>query len=103
MKTYAAVLNAMSNPKRLEILAQLATGESSVTALAERVGLSQSALSQHLSKLRQAHLVSSRRDAQTIYYSVKSPAVAAIIEALDITLGTRTYRPDKSGGNKAGK
>ncbi|QRM56997.1 metalloregulator ArsR/SmtB family transcription factor [Sinorhizobium sp. BG8] len=83
-------LSAMANPKRLLILQTLVEGEVAVGALAHRVGLSQSALSQHLSKLRAQNLVTTRRDAQTIYYSSKSEAVLTILAALDKIYGTRS-------------
>ena len=79
----AALLSAMANPKRLMILCNLVEGEIAVGALAEKVGLSQSALSQHLSKLRALNLVSTRRDAQTIFYSSSSPQVRQVLEVLD--------------------
>ncbi|MCP8894037.1 metalloregulator ArsR/SmtB family transcription factor [Shinella daejeonensis] len=79
----AEFLSAMANPKRLLILRILVTGEIAVGALAARVGLSQSALSQHLSKLRAQNLVTTRRDAQTIYYSSKSDAVLTVLDALN--------------------
>ena len=78
----AALLSAMANPKRLLILCNLVKGEIPVGALAQEVGLSQSALSQHLSKLRAQKLVKTRRDAQTIYYSSNSEPVLRILEAL---------------------
>jgi len=78
----AALLSAMANPKRLLILCNLVKGEIPVGALAQEVGLSQSALSQHLSKLRAQKLVKTRRDAQTIYYSSSSEPVLRILEAL---------------------
>ncbi|MNT69418.1 putative HTH-type transcriptional regulator YgaV [compost metagenome] len=58
-----------------------------VGALANKVGLSQSALSQHLSKLRAQNLVSTRRDAQTIYYSSSSDAVMRILGTLSDIYG----------------
>ena len=89
----AALLAAMANPKRLVVLSLLTTSEMAVGALAEAVGLSQSALSQHLSKLRAQGLVSTRRDAQTIYYSSDSPAVKAVLAALESVIETgRTAR-----------
>ena len=78
----SAILTAMANPKRLMILATLVQGEIAVGALANQIGLSQSALSQHLSKLRALNLVHTRRDAQTIYYSSNSGDVIKILEAL---------------------
>ncbi|MBM3600524.1 MAG: helix-turn-helix transcriptional regulator [Alphaproteobacteria bacterium] len=79
----SALLRAMSNERRLVILCQLAHGgEKSVGALAKAVGLRQSALSQHLARLRQDGLVRTRRSAQTIYYALASGAVAAVIDTL---------------------
>ncbi|MBX4865353.1 helix-turn-helix transcriptional regulator [Rhizobium bangladeshense] len=79
----------MANPKRLVILMLLSRDEIAVGVLAKVVGLSQSALSQHLAKLRQANLVTTRRDAQTIYYSSRSTAVARMLLALE-KIFTRT-------------
>lgn len=78
----SAILTAMANPKRLMILASLVQGEIAVGVLANQIGLSQSALSQHLSKLRALNLVNTRRDAQTIYYSSSSEEVIKILDAL---------------------
>ncbi|MBY5817880.1 ArsR/SmtB family transcription factor [Rhizobium leguminosarum] len=79
----AALLSAMANPKRLLILCSLVKGEVAVGVLATQVGLSQSALSQHLSKLRAQKLVKTRRDAQTIYYSSTSEPVIKILATLE--------------------
>ncbi|AHF85070.1 ArsR/SmtB family transcription factor [Rhizobium johnstonii] len=79
----AALLSAMANPKRLLILCSLVKGEVAVGVLATQVGLSQSALSQHLSKLRAQKLVKTRRDAQTIYYSSTSEPVMKILATLE--------------------
>ncbi len=87
----AGFLSALANPKRLLILSSLVKGEVAVGVLANQVGLSQSALSQHLSKLRAQNLVNTRRDAQTIYYSSKSDAVQKVLATLaDI------YSPDQN-------
>jgi len=79
----AGFLSAMANPKRLLILDSLVKEEMAVGALANKVGLSQSALSQHLSKLRAQNLVSTRRDAQTIYYVVSSHHIELMLATLD--------------------
>jgi DNA-binding transcriptional ArsR family regulator len=79
----AALLSAMANPKRLMILCSLVKGEVPVGVLATQVGLSQSALSQHLSKLRAQKLVKTRRDAQTIYYSSSSEPVMKVLSTLE--------------------
>ncbi len=76
------LLKAVSNENRLLVLCHLGQGELSVTELNERVDLSQSALSQHLAKLRQDGLVETRRESQTIYYSLASPEAARLIEFL---------------------
>lgn len=78
----AALLKAMSNPHRLIILCRLGASEASVGELLVDSGLSQSALSQHLAVLRQKGLVETRREAQTIYYTLADPAVRQIIETL---------------------
>ncbi len=83
----ANFLSAMANPKRLLILSSLMETEMPVGALAMRVGLSQSALSQHLSKLRAQNLVTTRRDAQTIYYSTTSEAVAKVLHTITDIFG----------------
>ena len=77
------LLAAMANPKRLQILSLLVRQEVPVGQLAKEVGLSQSALSQHLSKLRQAHLVETRREAQNIYYSSRSMEVSRILDVVN--------------------
>ena len=77
-----ALLAAMANEKRLLILCNLLEEELSVGELAERVGLAQSPLSQHLSRLRAMQLVSTRRDGQMILYSLASPDVARVLTTL---------------------
>ncbi|MDP2121650.1 MAG: metalloregulator ArsR/SmtB family transcription factor [Hoeflea sp.] len=78
----ADLLAAMGNEKRMMILCNLARGEMQVGVLAERVDLSQSALSQHLAKLRTRNLVKTRRDAQAIYYSINSEPVLKMLRTL---------------------
>lgn len=79
----AELLSVMANAQRLRVLTTLSEGEMAVGNLAERIGLSQSALSQHLARLRATDLVKTRRDAQTIYYSVKSEKVGMVLELLE--------------------
>jgi DNA-binding transcriptional ArsR family regulator len=78
----AELLKAMANSHRLLILCELNNGERSVSALEAVVPLSQSALSQHLAKLREYGVVSTRREAQSIYYSLADPNVASLIDTL---------------------
>lgn len=78
----AQLLRALANDKRLMLLCTLVTGECSVGELNERVDLSQSALSQHLAVLRKDGLVATRREAQTVYYSLADSPARAILETL---------------------
>jgi ArsR family transcriptional regulator len=79
----AAVLSALSNDRRLLILCTLVEqGEATVNALADAVGLSQSALSQHLAKLRAEGIVSFRRDGQALWYFVADPRIEGLLATL---------------------
>ena len=82
LMTAVDTLKAMANPKRLAILCRLGESEVSVNELSTEVGLSQSALSQHLAKLREQGLVSTRREQQTIFYRLDSPEVTTLIATL---------------------
>lgn len=85
-----SLLKALSNERRLMIICALYQGEKSVGELEAIVGLSQSALSQHLARLRRDGLVNTRRNAQTIFYSMNDRATEAILRTLyDI------YNPDE--------
>lgn len=75
-------LKAIANAHRLMVLCELHKGEICVTDLQEAVGLSQSALSQHLARLRQDGLVTTRRDSRTIYYSLADERVQRVIALL---------------------
>jgi len=78
----ARLLKTLANDQRLRVLCFLFDAEMSVGEINERVELSQSALSQHLAKLRAEGIVTTRRDAQTIYYSLADGAVRQIIATL---------------------
>jgi len=81
-ETVAGYLKVMANPNRLLILCELSQGERSVSALEAAVGLAQSALSQHLAKLRACGIVATRRDAQTIYYRLEDPRAISLMATL---------------------
>jgi Predicted transcriptional regulators len=76
------LLTAMANPKRLLILCNLLEREMTVTELGDKVGLGQSPLSQHLSKLRAWDFVKTRRDGQLVHYSLSSDAVKQVLTTL---------------------
>lgn len=78
----AELLAAIANKNRLMILCNLLHGEMAVLPLAGAVGMSQSALSQQLAKLRALRLVATRRDGRTIYYSVASENVSRVLTLL---------------------
>ena len=78
----SALLKALANPQRLRLLCLLVAGELSVGELNRRVDLSQSALSQHLSRLRAEGLVATRREAQTIYYRLEPGPAQQVIGVL---------------------
>ena len=75
-------MKILANDWRLMIFCELLKGERSVGELEEIVDLSQSALSQHLARIRRSHLVKTRRESQTIYYSIADPGVTKVIGAL---------------------
>lgn len=79
----ASVLSILGNGKRLAILYYLLQGELPVNVLAQKVGLSQSALSQHLAKLREREMVETRRDRQMIYYSCGSETMLQLLRGID--------------------
>jgi ArsR family transcriptional regulator, virulence genes transcriptional regulator len=76
------LLKAIANPSRLMILCQLAEGEKSVGEMESVIGLSQSGLSQHLAVLRSKRIVATRREAQSIFYSLASKEVEEIMASL---------------------
>jgi DNA-binding transcriptional ArsR family regulator len=77
-----SMLGAMANPSRLLILCQLAESEKSVGELQPLIGLSQSALSQHLAVLREKKVVRTRREGQQIFYSLASREAGALMHTL---------------------
>ncbi|HCG6121544.1 TPA: winged helix-turn-helix transcriptional regulator [Vibrio parahaemolyticus] len=76
------LLKAMANERRLQILCMLHNQELSVGELCTKLELSQSALSQHLAWLRRDELVATRKEAQTVYYTLKSDEVKTLIRTL---------------------
>lgn len=78
----ARMLRSLANPHRLQVLCLLVDGELSVGALQQQVALSQSALSQHLARLREERLVETRREGTSIYYRIADPSVLQIMQVL---------------------
>jgi DNA-binding transcriptional ArsR family regulator len=87
----ADFLKVLANDRRLMVLCELLKGERTVGELETVVGLSQSALSQHLARLRRSRLVKTRRESQTIYYRIADPGISKIVGALyEIYCGPQT-------------
>ena len=83
----AKILKSLGNSKRLEIVYNLRNGEKRVSELEKFMNISQSALSQHLAILRAAGVVSTRRCAQSIYYSLADDKCCKILATLDEIYG----------------
>lgn len=81
----AGILRALANERRLMILCKLVeAGEATVTTLAADVGLSQSALSQHLAKMRDEKIVAFRRDSQVLWYRIADPRIEKLFATLHL-------------------
>jgi DNA-binding transcriptional ArsR family regulator len=87
----SALLKSLAHPSRLLVLCALVTREHTVGELERLTGLGQSAISQHLARLRDAGIVHTRREAQRIYYSLNNAEVQTVLQTLhDI------YCPDQA-------
>ncbi len=91
----ADLMALLANPQRLRILCALLDGERSVSSLKAVVDLSQSALSQHLKRLREARIVSTRREAQSIFYSLADARTVRVMEVLDELFCQSDAKPAK--------
>ena len=79
----ANLLRALGNQRRLMILCRLLEeGESNVTALADSIGISQSALSQHLAKMRKEGIIAFHRESQSIWYRIADPRIEKIMSEI---------------------
>jgi ArsR family transcriptional regulator, lead/cadmium/zinc/bismuth-responsive transcriptional repressor len=76
----AELFRAFSDTSRVRILSALAAGEMNVSALAEAIGISESAISHHLRGLRQMHIVQTRRDGKEVYYSLIDPHLIELFQ-----------------------
>lgn len=93
----AELLKALSNPQRLRVMCLLVDGERTVGEINAEVVLSQSALSQHLAVLREGGWVQTRRESQSVFYSVTDGPVRTLIQTLhDI------YCPSPGMGDRDG-
>jgi DNA-binding transcriptional ArsR family regulator len=81
-KEAADFLRVLAHEARLTVLCELVSGERTAGELVKASGLSQSALSQHLARLRDEGLVATRREGQTIHYRLSDPRAVTIVSAL---------------------
>ncbi|MBA8862750.1 DNA-binding transcriptional ArsR family regulator [Ochrobactrum anthropi] len=89
----AEFLSALANDKRLQILSLIVNKEMSVGKISSEIGLVQSAVSQHLARLRELNLVSTRRSAQSVFYMVASPHVELMLSTLSsIYVGSNLHQ-----------
>lgn len=94
----AGLMKLLSHPHRMMILCELKQGECSVSELSEKIGIPQSPLSQHLARMRHEGVVTTRRQAQTVYYSLLGEEVGAVVSLL-----YELYCSDSSCANKKRK
>jgi DNA-binding transcriptional ArsR family regulator len=78
----AGVFQALAHPTRVAIMEYLQQGEMSVGQLCEKIGVEQANASQHLAVLRAKHVVQTRKDGNQIYYSLRDPLLAKVLEAM---------------------
>ena len=76
------LMKTLGHKDRLMVLCHLSSGEKSVGELAGLLDIPQSPLSQHLARMRKEKLVMTRREAQTIYYSIASPEAARMVQLM---------------------
>ncbi len=88
-RLHAEVCRVLTDPKRLTLLDVLRDGECSVTELSDEIGCSLANASQHLSVLRSAGLVATRRDGTTIYYHLAEPEIVDACDVIHRIVGRR--------------
>lgn len=81
-ETASQLLKAIASPTRLMLLCALAEGEKSVSELTDAMDLRQATVSQHLARLRQEGLVATRREAQSVYYSIADETADKVVQVL---------------------
>jgi ArsR family transcriptional regulator len=78
----AQIFQALAHPTRIAVVEALAAGERSAGSLAELLRVEQANLSQHLAVLRAKHVVSARKSGNQVYYALRDPALARVLELL---------------------
>ncbi|MDA8291960.1 MAG: metalloregulator ArsR/SmtB family transcription factor [Actinomycetota bacterium] len=96
-RLHAELCKVLTDPKRLRVIDALRSGERCVTELAEEVGMSLPNASQHLSVLRGAGIVTSRRERATVYYRLSEPRIAAACDIVHGIVADRLGRAPNEG------
>ncbi|KQQ14208.1 ArsR family transcriptional regulator [Methylobacterium sp. Leaf123] len=101
------LLKVFAHPGRLRLLSRLSEGECSVAEMERELGIRQPSLSQHLGELREAELVSTRREHKTVFYTLTAPRALELVEILHAMFGSdepqsRPLRRKASGRNRNG-
>src|SRR5436309_10598374 len=78
----AGIFQALAHPTRVALVEYLTYGELTVGQLCEKVGVEQANASQHLAVLRHKHVVQARKEGNQIYYSLRDPLLAKVLEAM---------------------
>ena len=98
----ADLLRALAHPVRLRIVDLLQNGELCVKGLEELLGVSQSSVSQHLSRLRYAGLIESERKGHLVCYRLAGPRAAAVLRAVGEPLAPEAGRAPRKAGRVGG-
>ncbi|MEO1136340.1 MAG: metalloregulator ArsR/SmtB family transcription factor [Pseudomonadota bacterium] len=93
----SALLKTLSHANRLLVACALTEGEKSVTQLEEETGVPQPHLSRDLGRLRDAELVTARRESKNVFYSLADDRLSSLIDALCAAFGPTTAKPRKKG------
>ena len=96
------LLKALSHPARLRLACRVADGECSVATLERELGIRQPSLSQHLGELREAGLVTTRREHKHVFYTLTDPRALAVLEALEDAFSDRPRRPGRRPARRCG-
>lgn len=107
----AGVFQALAHPTRIAVMECLTRGELSVGQLCEKVGVEQANASQHLAVLRNKHLVETRKEGSQIFYRLRDPLLAEVLEVMrrfflsHISEALETLRAEKreAEANKSGQ
>ncbi|HEY3862695.1 MAG TPA: metalloregulator ArsR/SmtB family transcription factor [Verrucomicrobiae bacterium] len=78
----AGIFKVLAHPTRIHVIETLRTGELSVGAILERVNVEPANLSQHLSLLRQSHLVMTRKNGSQVFYRLRDPLLIEVLDAM---------------------